>query len=205
MTEHARPHSPARKPDPITGLPRPPRAPVLVTWRSEGRTRRAFARFPPAPPGEGPILEWCHGLDTGLLKAGLFVSGLGVLRYCWLDWGFEWARTWWLWAIAAAAAVPFYLRGRSEGYSAGADWFASSTRSYVKLYKLKTIAIERPGDAAEPWLVLTDGYGGSARAPLHRIQRKRALWDLVYNGIAHSVHRGPATATGRALDLLELR
>ncbi|MEU6131115.1 hypothetical protein ABZ805_18245 [Saccharopolyspora sp. NPDC047091] len=53
--------------------------------------------------------------------------------------------------------------------------------------------------------MLTDGYGGSARAPLHQIQRNRALWDLVYNGIAHSVHRGPATATGRALDLLKLR
>ncbi len=205
MTEHARPHSPARKPDPITGLPRPPRAPVVMTWRSEGRTRRTFARFPPAPPGEGPILEWCHGMDPALLKAGLFVSGLGIFHYCWLDWGFEWARTWWLWAIAAAAGVPFYLHGRSEGYSAGADWFASSRTTYVRLYELVRIDIETSAEDSEPWLVLTDGYGGSARAPLHRIQRTRALWDLVYNGIAHSVHRGPGAATTRALDVLKLR
>lgn len=195
----------APKPDTTTGEPRPPRAPVLTTWKTEGKTNPARAKFPPAPAGEGPLLEWYQATQSEAVKAGFALTALGVIFLCLLDWGFAWMATWWLWLCIVWPPIVFYFLGRSSGFSAGADWFATSEKSYVRLYELKTVKLEYQAGGQSIGIELTDVHGGYAGAPLRQLQRKRALWDLVYNGIAHSVLKGAATANEQALDKLELR
>lgn len=84
----------APKPDVNTGEPRPPQAPVITTWENEGRTDRASAKFPPAPEGEGPVLEWYQQTEFGLFKGGCALSFLLVVFLCILDGGFSWMSTW---------------------------------------------------------------------------------------------------------------
>ncbi len=195
----------APKPDSVTGEPRPPQAPVITTWKDEGKTDPAEAKFPPAPEGEGPVLEWYQGPENEMLKAGFALSVLVVAFLCLVDWGFSWMSTWWLWLFAVWPPIVFYFLGRSGGYSAGAEWFATRRQSYVRLYELKSVKVDYTAGGQSISLELTDIHGGFAGASLRQLQRKRALWDLVYNGIAYSVLQGPATANSLALDKLKLR
>lgn len=195
----------APKPDTTTGEPRPPRAPVITTWPNEGKTDPTTAKYPPAPEGEGPILEWYQGEGNEMVKGGFALSVLVVIFGCIIDWGLYWMATWWLWLFVIWPPIVFYFLGRSGGYSAGADWFATRTKGYVKLYELKSVKVEYTAGGESVGIELTDVHGGFAGASLRQLQRKRALWDLVYNGIAHSVLKGTATANEQALDKLQLR
>ncbi|SFS55665.1 hypothetical protein [Saccharopolyspora flava] len=193
------------KPDVLTGEPRPPQAPVITTWKTEGKTDRARAKFPPAPEGEGPILEWYQAEGSEAVKAGSALSVLGILYLCLRDWGISWMATWWLWLFIIWPPIVFYFLGRSGGYSAGADWLATTNKTYVKLYELKTVKVSYTAGGQSIAIELTDVHGGFAGASLRQLQRRRALWDLVYNGIAHSVLHGTATANEQALTKLQLR
>lgn len=195
----------APKPDKLTGEPRPPRAPVNTTWKSEGKTDPDRAQFPPAPEGEGPVLEWYQDSPTEMVKAGMFLSVLVIIFGCIVDGGFGWMATWWLWLFVIWPPILFYFLGRSEGISAGAEWFATSRKSYVRLYELSSVKLEHSAAGQSMTLELRDIHGGFAGVSLRQVQRKRALWDLVYNGIAHSVLNGRATANELALDRLGLR
>lgn len=101
--------------------------------------------------------------------------------------------------------IVFYFLGHSGGYSAGADWLATHRKGYVKLYELSSVKVEHTAGGQSLDISLTDIHGGFAGASLRQLQRKRALWDLVYNGIAYSVLHGPAIANDKALDKLQLR
>lgn len=195
----------APKPDPATGEPRPPRAPTNVAAQSAGKTDAQRARFPSAPAGEGKVLEWYQQTNDTGVKAGFFASVLVVGFLCLKDWGVSWMSSWVLWMFVLVPVPVFYLYGRAGGVSAGADWFASSKKTYVKLYELSSVTVTE-SVGVQPWnLELRDKHGGYAGASLRELQQNRALWDLVYNGIAHSVLRGPATANDKALEKLQLR
>ncbi|QGK71475.1 hypothetical protein GIY23_19920 [Allosaccharopolyspora coralli] len=195
----------APKPDVNTGEPRPPQAPVITTWENEGRTNRDNAKFPPAPEREGPVLEWYQGKENEMVKGGFALSVAGVIFLCILDTGFSWMSNGWLWLSIAWPPVVFYFLGRSGGYSAGAEWFATRRKGYVRLYELQSVKVDYTAGGQSISLELTDIHGGFAGASLRQLQRKRALWDLVYNGIAYSVLHGRATANNLALDKLKLR
>lgn len=75
----------------------------------------------------------------------------------------------------------------------------------MELYELKSVKLEYQAGGQSIGVELTDIHGGYAGASLNELQRKRALWDLVYNGIAYSVPQGPATANEQALTKLQLR
>lgn len=192
-------------PDKKTGEPRPHRAPVAVTSQHRGKTNPKRAQFPSAPPGEGPVLEWYQATNDTGVKAGLFASFLVFAFLCLKDWGFDWVTTWGLWVFVIIPIPAFYFYVRSGGFSAGADWFATSKKTYVKLYELTKVTVTN-SVGVQPWgLELQDKHGGFAGVSLREVQQNRELWDLVYNGIAHSVLRGAATANEQALDKLQLR
>jgi len=84
---------------------------------------------------------------------------------------------------------------------AGANWYKYGRR-YVKIYELTSVKVKgTPGSWA---LDLRDAEGRKVWTELDPIPQNPRLWDLVYNGIRHSVRNGAET-NQRALDRLQLR
>lgn len=151
------------------------------------------------------MLEWYQQTNDTGVKAGLFASFLVIVFLSLKDWGFDWITTWSLWIFVIIPVPAFYFYVRSGGFSVGADWFATSDKTYVKLYELTKVTVTN-SVGVQPWgLELHDKHGGFAGVSLREVQQNRELWDLVYNGIAYSVLQGPATANEQALDMLKLR
>ncbi|GAA3355925.1 hypothetical protein GCM10020366_17980 [Saccharopolyspora gregorii] len=178
---------------------------MVISPEQPGERDPARARFPSAPPGAGPVLEWFQESNSNGIKSGIFVASLIAAFLSLKDWGFDWTTTWGLWAFVLAPIPIFYLYSRSGGLSAGSDWFATSRRRHVQLYELTKVTVTNPAGVDAWVLELTDRNGGFTGAKLREVQQNRALWDLVYNGIVHSVNSGTATANELALDKLELR
>ncbi|WP_338601538.1 hypothetical protein [Saccharopolyspora sp. SCSIO 74807] len=185
----------APKPDPTTGEPRPPRAPVLKEDHHEkSRVDPTKANYPPAPEGEGPVLEWYQSSARDFFLMGVYASIALLLFAILRDWGFGWMSTWWMWLIILAPIPVFSLVVRFQqrvGISAGAEWFASDRTTYVRVYELAEVKLE--GTYGGWDLSLEDRVGGRALVNLRDVQWDRDLWDLVYNGIVYSVQQGAKT------------
>lgn len=97
----------------------------------------------------------------------------------------------------------FYFYGQQYGVSAGADWFARK-HDRVDAYDLVEIKLAGASGRLAWDLILKDKKGGEVTAELREIQSNRGLWDLVYNGLVHSVRRGART-NSKAVDELKLR
>lgn len=190
-------------PDIQTGEPRPPHAPVESGNEKPGHRREsARGKVPQPPPGEGPLLEWFYPDRTTRLIAGLCCVVLGIVIYTLKDWGFGWVDNVWLWLILVPWPILFLVTGRNLRMSAGADWFAYGKRGFVKTYELSSVDVVIDGAAHS--LKLKDRNGGSIHAQINDVQQNHELWDLVYNGILNSVHRGSAAANDRARGYLQL-
>ncbi|MHA6798713.1 hypothetical protein [Bounagaea algeriensis] len=97
----------------------------------------------------------------------------------------------WPWSIPVVCAALIAWNVRGTYLAAGADWF-QSRRHWVRTYELTSIKYTtKPGGFS---VLLQDGQGGRAGCDLHELQSNPALWDLVYNGILHSVASGEVTA-----------
>lgn len=205
------------RPEPQTGEPFPPhgrafkgidRAPELNRSRE---TR--LSHKPDPPPGMGPALVWHKESKRGKVTtfvgsfALLFVGGSLIAV---LDGGgpFDWMGAWQLWAIILVTA---YLITGPLTYvvlSAGADWFQATTVRFgvrrkttvIRFYELREIKADFAG--VTWWLTLMGDEGGIHLA-LHEWQYDRRMWDLVYNGILHSVAAG-AECPKLTRQLLEL-
>jgi hypothetical protein len=116
--------------------------------------------------------------------------------------GFSWMTDWVFWLIVLLGPLIMFLTNRSQWMAAGADWFASDT-GWVKIYDLTEV--ELAGSGASPRLYLTDAEGRVAHAELRRMQANSRLWDLVYNGIIHSLHtRNVKLNTAARIQVLEV-
>ncbi|GAA4820561.1 hypothetical protein GCM10023201_02500 [Actinomycetospora corticicola] len=181
---------PAR-PDPATGLPRPPAAPrwTITASTVHGTLHLAVDDTPPdgvrpPPPGYGPVLEVQRGTDydslvfVGLLAGLLGVGALVDVRVL----GF-----WWLWAVFGVLAV-LGVRGIRRTYlAAGADYLQNG-RIHVDLYTLTEIVVGV--GQGQHWVTLVDRDEHRTTAPTGALHANPELWDLVYNGIRHSVADG---------------
>lgn len=185
MTAWPQPTAPDRQ----TGLPRPPRAPrvyegTAATVRPLGKPRYAL------PPQElwGPPLEWVTTSQRQFWRdLAIAVSLAGVVA----------ALIWWgsglsvrehpvtlAITVGALATLCWWLIGSREWLLAGARWLQQG-KSWVSLYELSDVTVNG-GDIS-----FTDSAGRSVhRLDLALAQRNQRLWDLVYNGIAASVHTG---------------
>ncbi|MGH3949391.1 MAG: hypothetical protein ACRDSE_09735 [Pseudonocardiaceae bacterium] len=95
--------------------------------------------------------------------------------------------------------------------SAGADWVQwgmrkrwyqrRAHRGYLKIYELVSVT----ADAAGPtlYLRLEDAEGNVLYRMRHALQGDRRIWDLLYNGILHSVANGAEIDT-LAIGMLKL-
>lgn len=188
------------KPDEQTGEPRPPQAPIAVDWKRREITDRAAHDVPAAPNGHGPALEWHRDPGGSFWVTALLVAGGLVVVFSVVTWGFEWVTTWWLWLFFLTGPLLGIRVARSCWYSAGADWYQQGD-NFVSTYYLGSVHL-RAGLIDN--LELKDRNGNEVNAQLDDIQRNQALWDLVYNGILHSVRNGGAETNDRARLLLEL-
>lgn len=194
----------ATRPDPRTGEPRPPKAPVFSVWGELERTSSKYARYPTAPEGRGPVLEWYQTTAIGYTLGGVIVSVLGFGLLCFLDWGFDWMSTWWLWALVLVPIPVWALMGRQHGISAGADWLAVKD-AHVDLYELTEVRVEGASGGLSWTIELADRKGTEISVDAADAQADQKLWDLVHNGISYSVQHQSATTNKRALDKLRLR
>lgn len=182
------PRSLPPKPDPETGQPRPPQAPV-DPGSGNGPSDVKQRSKPQPPPGKAPTLEWYtasrrRSIFTGIGGFVVVAVGAGLLQ------GSEdWSSAWWLWLFPLAAGILIGTTVRVNNCYAGADWF-SNGKAWVSTYELTSIEVKTPANYRE--LKLADSSGRSVEVQLMVAQENQRLWDLVYNGILHSVTSGNA-------------
>lgn len=193
-----------RRPNPQTGEPRPPKAPVFSVWGELDRNGSRFAKYPAAPAGRGPVLEWYQGTPSAGVYAGFLVAALMFGFLCLKDWGLGWTATWWLWIFVVIPIPMWTLIGRRHGISAGADWFAVK-KGHVDLYELTEVRVEGASGGLSWTLELADEKGTELSVDSRDVQANSKLWDLVHNGILYSVRHRSAKTNRHALDKLRLR
>ncbi|SFS55679.1 hypothetical protein [Saccharopolyspora flava] len=182
------------KPD-ISGEPRPPRAPELYVWGGVEPSPKLInsdwgRRAIPAPPDEqGPALEWWRASPTRLLATAGWYFAFGVVVLTIKNWGLSWMNSGSLWLallVIPAAAVLFMNNDRP--IAAGAHWLYHKRR-WIRTYELESVRIAG-GLTANDLALGQDGKELLIR--VDNLQENPALWDLVYNGIRHSVANGAA-------------
>lgn len=187
------------KPD-LFGRKRPPRAPREWLYQPISSERDA-SRIRWVPPEDGPLLE-CYTPNHrvrwgGFAAMTLLLVGFLTLTYA----GFGWIFVWWNWVIVAAAEVGGYLRARSSSCAAGAEWFLCGDR-WVRQYELVSVKVR--GKWQLRYLRLADRDGRKVSLLMRDAQAVGELWDLVYNGVLHSVASG-AEANASARRALKLQ
>ena len=97
-------------------------------------------------------------------------------------------------------AVASFLSARNSTCAAGAEWFFHGGR-WVRQYELTSVKVKMRFSLR--YLRMTDRGGRTVTTFLGDLQTNQELWDLVYNGIRHSVAAGAETnwVARRALEL----
>ncbi|MBE9376396.1 hypothetical protein IQ251_18245 [Saccharopolyspora sp. HNM0983] len=148
------------------------------------------------------MLEWFYPKSKNSAVSGLILSVIVVVFLMFKDGGVGWMAVWWMWLFILPWPFLFMLTERNVRVSAGADWVCGGKRSFVNTYELTEVTASVSGTARS--IELKDRYGNAFSTQLNDIQRNRELWDLVYNGILHSVYLGGAETNKLAKDFLGL-
>ncbi|MBK1785522.1 hypothetical protein [Prauserella cavernicola] len=128
-----------------------------------------------------------------VVSLGLLLGGMAVLTLLQDgDLGFLNARFWPLWLIPIVGAYLMSNPFNIDTVSAGADWVQWSRSrlrrtNHLKTYELTKIRTSYGG--GDLYLDLYDDERGMSRT-FAEWHRDRRIWDLVYNGIVHSVAGG---------------
>jgi hypothetical protein len=101
----------------------------------------------------------------------------------------QWTEIWYVWAIVGIGAALVYGAQRRTKVSGGTNWL-KLRRAWVRTYDLTKVTAHSTPVGIE--LRFTDQGGRELSVISDEIQRDRYLWDLVYNGIVHSVIAGGA-------------
>lgn len=101
----------------------------------------------------------------------------------------EWLTAWYIWLIIGVGVGLIYLADRQTEVSVGAEWVQSRGR-WVRIYELTKATPHTRGLVIEIDFTDRDGRKLSVRSDY--LQKDRLMWDLVYNGVAHSVIAGGA-------------
>ena len=136
-----------------------------------------------------------------------FVASFAVMfgfmtAYSWVK-GREplsWTNHWLTWVIVLGAPILLAATVRGERLSAGADWLIHGG-TFLKTYELEFIQAEQTWNGSE--LNLLDLHGNRIEVKIRTLQFNPELWDLVYNGILHSVANG-ARVNDIAIEELQL-
>lgn len=205
------------RPDPQTGEPFPPEAPGFRGPKREGPPKLSTRIFPPPKPpeGMGPVLAWRHDTIIGQIRkylvalllclailAGISLfSGDGIS-----DLGY-----WQFWVLALVFAWPMSRPLDFETQAAGADWMSMGRRKrwyqrrarggHFRMYDLVTVECSAVG--VTQYIHLVDIDGATVYRPIDAMMMDRRIYDLLFNGIIHSVANGAQT-NRTAVELLKL-
>lgn len=202
------------RPNVNTGKPFPPHAPGYTgnDKHPEADPLRdiALSRKPKPPASMGPTLVWWRdspkaGLARAAFAFALMMIGVAVIGLSG-DGDLSIFGMWPIWIVivvfAYLASNPFNV----NTISAGADWVQwrhsrLKKTNYVKLYELTKVRTSYGG--GDLHLAIYDDERGMDRS-FSEWHRDRRIWDLVYNGIVHSVAKG-ADIRPRDIGALQLR
>jgi hypothetical protein len=187
------------KPDPATGLPRPPRAPGRGTRQTSKRRadlEKVAADAPQPPPGEGPVFAWYRSGRSYAVQVAVIGSVATALILSARDgFHFHWVRFWWAWSILILVGVLIGLtQRRGTKCSAGVEWLCGR-KSWVRTYELASVKLSV--GVGQFYLNMQDQNGHRLSVPVQSLQEDQLMWDLVYNGVLHSVIAGGAETNGQ--------
>lgn len=206
------------RPDPMTGEPFPPRGLAYLNRSEMGSSEldpnreTRLSRRPRPPEGRGPVLVWYSESPRGRVVGFIFVLGLMVALLplmSLLSGGgpLEAFGYWQMWVLCLATAILTSRPLTRTARAAGADWFmVESTRfgrkkrTWVDLYSLVSVDAMFAGGGFH--LTLEDQSSGVG-STFPDVQADRRMWDLIYNGILHSVADGAKIST-MSIGVLEL-
>lgn len=134
----------------------------------------------------GPVLESFRPSHLVSVFAGLIGASVVALFLILRDGGFGWASNVVLWAPIAVVAVVLYVSVRRTMITAGSDWLMA--KSWVRTYELSAIRLDSRSNVTR--LTLQDKTGRRVNVELADLCGNSKLWDLVYNGIRHSLATG---------------
>ena len=187
------------KPDPVTGQPRPPRAPGRTargTGKGNADRDDDLADAPVPPVGQGPVLSWYRSSRSYAVQVGAIGFGLATLLLSARDgFQFHWVKYWWAWVglVVIAFLIGLTQRKGTE-CSAGVEWLGGR-KTWVRTYEL--VKVKLSVGVGQFSLSMQDNGGRSLSLPVSALQEDRLMWDLVYNGVLHSVIAGGAATNGQ--------
>lgn len=187
------------RPDPVTGNPRPPQVPLGFDLRHSPVKASERGRRPTPPIADEPALEW-YCRPRSWVAAGLILV-IMVVPLTIAQRGLSWMGFWWFWPILAGVCLLAFVKS-GERIAAGAAWFMYG-RCVVRTYELTSVKLVRSSGGRASELELRDAHGGKAFVGMWKFQLHPRMWDLVYNGIRHSVRAGAET-NGRVREHLRL-
>ncbi|WP_245813847.1 hypothetical protein [Rhodococcus marinonascens] len=190
-------------PDPHTGEPRPPAAPRRESSAHEATpTDRAPIEPPPPPEGLGPTLEWSQAEKKHRVQAAFALSAIVAAFATVKVGGFDWVSDWGFWVLLSVMGAVMYWRASQEWMAAGAVWVQEGPK-WVNTYEL--VRIRFSVDGLRRVLRLQDAEGREIHSfGLRDVQSNPLMWDLVYNGILHSVASGNCDISRKARKVLQI-
>lgn len=189
-------------PDPITGQPRPPSAPRIHRGTEHTPTDR-HPRNPPEPPDHlGPTLEWIQPTVRDQYTAAILMAGITIAFFTITNGDLRWIHWWGAWLIIATGAWMMFRTYGNVWTAAGATWVQWRS-SWVDTYHLTRVRFSADGYSRV--LRLKDVHGNEIRSfKISDIQGNPDLWDLVYNGILHSVASGNCDIDAKTRRILRI-
>ncbi|MBK0867418.1 hypothetical protein INP57_11405 [Saccharopolyspora sp. HNM0986] len=153
-----------------------------------------LSKAPAAPEGEGPLLAWFkssrwRALQLTAWGVPIFLLGVTILQ----GFSIEWMKFWQLWALILLFLAGLYGLQRKVECAVGAEWLKVG-KTWVRLYELVEVKAKHRSNAI--YLDFEDSSGRWVMVRAHDLQGSRDLWDLVYNGILHSVIANGAATNG---------
>ncbi len=117
------------------------------------------------------------------------------------DQGLGWIDNWTLWCVALAGGAFMYWRGGHNWMAAGSQWVQSGPQ-WINTYEI--VRIRFSVDGLHRVIRLKDSSGQELTLELRNAQGHPLLWDLVYNGLLHSVASGHCDISKKARKVLKL-
>jgi hypothetical protein len=156
----------------------------------------ALAEAPPSPPDQGPILAWYRSSRSYAIQLGfLGFIVTAVLLSARDSFQFHWVKYWWAWLVLALAGVLIGLTQRKASEcSAGVEW-VRGRKTWVRTYELVKVKVSV--GVGQFYLSMRDCDGRSMSLAVAALQEDPLIWDLVYNGVLHSVIAGGAETNGQ--------